>query len=176
MEEVINQAEQPANPPMLVHAPPRFDGLLNVEKSHGQNHPMRKFKTNIRLQAKKLFAIVDGSYSKKDSDDEEEWTDRDYLYQSLICAAIEPKYMRQLMTCTACAQIWRCGTIHEHNASENLQLLQQKFYEFRMRHEEDVANHVSNIEVLANLLTDLGELISTQAPVTKIVSTLTPVF
>jgi transposase InsO family protein len=127
--------------------------------------------------ARKLMGIVDGSLTREMSEDEDEWVDKDAACQSMIVSAIDIKLMRRLMTCRSANQMWRkLITIHEQNATENLQLLQQKFYELRMQPNSDVIDHISAVEQMANQLCDLGEPISERAVMTKIICTLPPKF
>jgi hypothetical protein len=69
--------------------------------------------------------------------------------------------------------MWRrLCTVHEQNATENVQLLQQQFFKMRMKPESDVVDHISAIEQLTNQLNSLGEVVSDQVVMCKILSTL----
>lgn len=115
----------------------------------------------VMLRAKPVFKIINGMNLKKNVDNEDEWEDQDHMCQSLTSSFVEVKFVRQLINCSTFAQMWRrLCTIHEQSAIENLMLLQQQFFDMRMKPEEDVANHISMIEFLTNQLMNLGETIS----------------
>jgi hypothetical protein len=55
-------------------------------------------------------------------------------------------------------------------------MLQQRFFELRMKPDSDVADHISNVALMANQLCDPGEPVSEHAVMTKILCTLPPSF
>lgn len=55
-------------------------------------------------------------------------------------------------------------------------MLQQRFFEFRMKPDSDVADHISNVAFMANQLCDLGEPVSEHVFMTKILCILPPSF
>ena len=114
---------------------------------------------NVFLQAQKLFGIVDGSLPRELSEDLKEWNDRNVACQSILISSIDPKLQHRFMTCRTTNKMWR--------ATENVQLLQQKFFEFKMKLDTDVGNHISYVKHLANQLSDVGEPISEQAIIYK---------
>jgi hypothetical protein len=105
--------------------------------------------------------------------DEEDSDDKDAARQAIITSAIDGKRMRRLMNRNTSSQMWcRLCTVHEQNATENVQLLQQQFSEMRMEPESNVVDHISGIEQLADQLNILGEVVSGQAAMCKILSAL----
>ena len=124
---------------------------------------------SVMFYARKLLDIIDGSLPRELAKSQEEWMDRDAAYQSIIILAVDQKLMQRLMTCRTANQMWRrLCTVHEQNTIENLQLLQQKFYELKMKPSSDMVYHINAVEQLAKQLTDLGELILKQALICKI--------
>lgn len=147
---------------------------INVEKLSGENFGFWKFQMGVTFRARKLLAIVDGSLTRLGSEDPAEWDDKDAACQSMLLSAIEPKLIRRLTTCKTSNQMWRrLCLVYELNAAENIQLLQQKFYELRMKPGTDMAEYINSVEELANQLNDLGESISEQAVISKIMCSLT---
>jgi hypothetical protein len=91
-----------------------------------ENYGIWKFQMSIMFRARKLMGIVNGTITKEASEDKDEWNDRDAAFQSLLVSVIDPKLMRRLKNCVTAYQMWRrLATIHEQNATENVQLLQQ---------------------------------------------------
>jgi hypothetical protein len=150
---------------------------MHIERFTGEDFGMWKFQMIIALRARKLLNFVDGTNLRETWPNEEEWLDKDSACQFIICSSIDYKVLRKLRTCTMAAQMWRrLTTTYEQNATENVQMLQQQFFEMRMKPNTDVADHISNVELMASQLNDLGEHISEQAIITKIICTLTPSF
>lgn len=67
---------------------------------------------------------------------------------------------------------WQLHTSYEQNLIENLQMLQQQFFELCMKPNDNIANHIGTIEVLAHQLNDHDELLFDQAIMTRILFTL----
>jgi hypothetical protein len=61
-------------------------------------------------------------------------------------------------------------SMHDSQAyvAKKLQLLQNKFYELHMKHDDDVVNHINTIEIKAHQLTNLRKPFLDQAIMTKV--------
>ena len=149
----------------------------HVEKLTGENYGVWKFQMSIMFRARKLMGFVDGSLPREAHDDVNEWADKDAICQSIIISAVESKLMRRLMMCGTAHQMWhKLSTVHEQNATENIQLLQQQFFDLKMKPSTNVVDHISAVEQLVNQLTDLGEPVSEQAVICKVICSLPPSF
>lgn len=81
--------------------------------------------------------------------------------------------MRRWMNCHTSNQMWRrLCTVHEQNPTNNVQLLQQQFFDMRKKPDAEEVDYVSYKEQLEHQLNDLGESISDHAVICKILSTL----
>ena len=102
---------------------------------------------SVMFRARKMMSIVDGSLTKTMCADEGDWIDKDVVCQQMIIQSLDSKFAKRMMTCKTSHQMWRkLLTIHEQNAIESVQLLQQKFYELRMQPNSDVIDHISAME------------------------------
>lgn len=54
---------------------------------------------SIMLRARKLLGIADGSTPRESFLDYSEWSDKDVVYQSIICSALDIKYLYKLRMC-----------------------------------------------------------------------------
>ncbi|UYV65135.1 hypothetical protein LAZ67_3003247 [Cordylochernes scorpioides] len=69
--------------------------------------------------------------------------------------------------------MWKkLSTIYELKSETNKYLLQQRFFEYKMNPNDNIATHISKVETLAQQMKDLGEPISDVALITKIICSL----
>ena len=177
-EDIFDRSTRSRTPPPITHSNKQdVVSLASIEKLTGENFPVWKFQMCILLRARKLLGIMDGTISRESFTDEEDWLDKDAACQSFLISAIDSKLLRRLMNCCIANQMWRrLYTIHEQNATETVQMLQQQFFDMRMKPDAEVVDHICCVEQLANQLNDLGEAISDQAVICKILNILPPRF
>lgn len=129
------------------------------------------------LRARKLLEIVDESAPRVRSKNGDEWLDKDVACQSYLISAIDSQLIRKLMSYRISNRMWRrLCKVHKQNAMENVQLLQQQFFDMCMKLEAKMMDHINNVEQLANQLNDLGEPVSERRVIGKILNTLPPSF
>ena len=160
-----------------IQSSPQVFNVPNIDKFTGDNFGLWKFQMSVMFCARKMMGIVDGSLTKTMCADEGDWIDKDAVCQKMIIQSLDSKFAKRMMTCKTSHQMWRkLLIIHEQNAIESVQLLQQKFYELRMQPNSDMIDHISVVEQMAEQLNDLGEYISERVVMTKILWTLPPRF
>ena len=177
-EDILDGSIRSRTPPPATKSSSHDMGnLTHIEKLLGDNFPVWKFQMCIFLRARKMLGIVNGTTPRESFTHEEDWFDRDAACQSFLISAIDSRLMHRLMNCRTANQMWRrLCTVHEQNATKNVQVLQQQFFDMRMKSDAAVVDHISCIEQLANQLNNLGETVSDQAVICKILSTLPPRF
>lgn len=154
-----------------------FVNLTTIKKLTGDNYPIWKFQMSIMLRARKLLEIVDESAPRVRSKNGDEWLDKDVACQSYLISAIDSQLIRKLMSYRISNRMWRrLCIVHKPNATENVQLLQQQFFDMCMKLEAKMMDHINNVEQLANQLNDLGEPVSERRVIGKILNTLPPSF
>ncbi len=103
------------------------------------------------------------------------WQKRDILARNYLVATIEPQQQRTLMNCATAHQMWaRITAQHLRNAVENQHVLQQRFFEYQFQPDHDVMNHITEIEMMASQLDDVGAPVTPIQIMTKIICTLPP--
>ncbi|UYV79406.1 hypothetical protein LAZ67_17002496, partial [Cordylochernes scorpioides] len=150
--------------------------LPQIQKFNGDNFHLWKFQMKIILEAKDLLSITDGSEVKPEIEDIakfSEWKKKDAKSKMLITTALEFKYLQQIVNCQTSAEMWKkLSTIYELKSETNKYLLQQRFFEYKMNPNDNIASHISKVEIQAQQLKDLGEPVSDVALITKIICSL----
>ncbi|UYV77007.1 hypothetical protein LAZ67_14002800 [Cordylochernes scorpioides] len=150
--------------------------LPQIQKFNGDNFHLWKFQMKIILETKDLLSIIDGSEVKPEIEDIakfSEWKKKDAKSKMLITTALEFKYLQQIVNCQTSAEMWKkLSTIYELKSETNKYLLQQRFFEYKMNPNDNIASHISKVETRAQQMKDLGEPISDVALITKVICSL----
>ncbi|UYV68993.1 hypothetical protein LAZ67_6001951 [Cordylochernes scorpioides] len=150
--------------------------LPQIQKFNGDNFHLWKFQMKIILEAKDLLSVTDGSEVKPEIEDIAKfsnWKKKDAKSKMLITTALKFKYLQQIVNCQTSAEMWKkLSTIYELKSETNKYLLQQRFFEYKMNPNDNIATHISKVETLAQQMKDLGEPISDVALITKIICSL----
>ena len=104
-----------------------------------------------------------------------EWHRRDLLARNYLVATIETQQQRTLVNCTSAHAMWtRISAQHLRNAAENQHVLQQRFFEYQLQPDHDIMTHITEIEMMAMQLEDVGAPVTPLQIMTKIICTLPP--
>ena len=148
----------------------------NIPKFDGSNFQLWKFSVTILLKAEKLMAVVDGTEEEptdKTSTQWKTWDTNNSKAQVVLLSTLTQNQIQHLINCENAAQMWaRLVAIHEQKTEISKELLWQKFYEYKMHENENIAQHISNIELLVRQLKDVKEEISQSAICSKAISSL----
>ncbi|UYV67159.1 hypothetical protein LAZ67_4004146 [Cordylochernes scorpioides] len=148
--------------------PPQLAGIVirmttelpQIQKFNGDNFHLWKFQMKIILEAKYLLSITDGSEVKPEIEDIAKfsnWKKKDAKSKMLITTALEFKYLQQIVNCQTSAEMWKkLSTIYELKSETNKYLLQQRFFEYKMNPNDNIATHISKVETLAQQMKDLA--------------------
>lgn len=94
---------------------------------------------------------------------------------NVIAASLEREQLRGLTVCTTASDMWRSLTaIYKQLSASSKLLLLQRYHEHRMKPEDSVIHHVSNVQRLANQLKDAGQEINNLDIMAKIEVKLEP--
>ncbi|UYV61190.1 hypothetical protein LAZ67_1003765 [Cordylochernes scorpioides] len=114
----------------------------------------------IILEAKDLLSITDSSEVKPEIEaiaKFSEWKKKDAKSKMLITTALEFKYLQQIVNCQTSAEMWKkLSTIYELKSETNKYLLQQRFFEYKMNPNDNIATHISKVETQAQQMKDLA--------------------
>lgn len=165
--------------------------VSHVPRFDGSNFPLWKFQISLMLEHHDLMALVIGNEKQPDpttsSEDGVEavtnadviktWKQRDNSARLFIVSTIDHQQQRSLINCKTASQMWaRLTSQFEMSASENKQLLMQRFFEYPYQQGNDVMSHITAVESLANQLTDVGAEVSEDQIISKVICTLPPSF
>lgn len=148
----------------------------SIPKFDGTNFQLWKFGITILLKAEKLMKIVDGTTKEPDdktSADWEAWDTKNTKSQVILLSTICQEQMQHLINCDDATKMWnRLISIHEQKTEISRELLWQKFYEYKMPDNGNIAKHISAIELLVRQLKDVKETISPSAICSKVINSL----
>jgi len=104
-----------------------------------------------------------------------DWIRRDIMARNYLVATIESQQQRSLINCRTANDMWtRLSAQHLRNAVENQHVLQQKFFEYQYQPEHDIMAHITEVETMASMLSDVDAPVSDLQIMTKIICTLPP--
>lgn len=93
-----------------------------------------------------------------------DWIRTDILARNYLVATIESQQQRSLINCRTAYEMWtRLSAQHLRNAVENQQVLQQKFFDYQYQPEHDIMTHITEVETMASMLSDVEAAISLYA-------------
>ena len=157
--------------------------MSHISKFNGTNFPLWKFQLFLVFEQHNLKDIVLGSSKRPKSEDQDSikqihyWDRMDNAARCYIVSTMEERWIRILMSCKTANEMWtRLVAQHEQASQENKLLWQQKFFEYRFKEGNSVMEHICEIEYIANQLADLNAPVSELQTITKIITTLPPVF
>jgi len=152
--------------------------LGNIDRYGGDNFHLWKFQMRAVFYGKDLMDIIDGTVPKPaetaPAEERTEWKKRDNQAISLLCYAIDKNYLKNVMSYTTSKAIWdKLTLLHEHNQSENIQLLQQSFFKCEFNEYEGIADFLSQLEFLMSKLAARGNTtFSDKAVIAKVLAKL----
>jgi hypothetical protein len=150
--------------------------LGNIDQFNRENFYLWKFQMHAVFLGRELMSEVDGTEPKPAAAGVEQlaWTKRDNQAISLLCQALNKKYLQYVISYTTSNAIWaKLKLIHKQDASESIHALQQKFYKCSFGENESVTSFMSNIEVVISQLASCGDTMFTEkAVIAKIMSSL----
>ena len=148
-----------------------------------ENWPKWSFQMKIILSSLELFGIVqdvnklpvrienelEGVFNTRVA----EWRKKDMQAQQMIITTVEDQPLTILMSCESSAQMWsKLVGIYDQKGDLSIHLVQQAFYKYEMRSNEDMATNIARIEEIANRLRRLGEEISESMVIRKVLMSL----
>lgn len=150
-----------------------------------ENWNIWKFQIIISLKAKQCYGIVNGTEKLPELSDSltaaakvlkeeerSEWIKRDNKAQEIIVTRMEEGPLTHVLSCTNSAEIWgKLLTIYEQKSEISIHLVQQKFYNLKYEN-QGISTFISKVEKLKDQLSQLGENISEQMMMTKILISL----
>ncbi|XP_054726684.1 uncharacterized protein LOC129236360 [Anastrepha obliqua] len=134
-----------------------------------------KFQIKAMLRAGGLWELVSGAVTKPEADGEprKQWIKDDANAQKILVVSMGEAPLMHIINCeTAAAMFATLESVSEQKSDTSIHLLQQQFFQYVKSAEDSIAMHIAKLQKIARQLEDLGEKISENMLVTKILMTL----
>ena len=148
-------------------------GIGAVYKFTGKQFNLWKHQLRIALDGRDIFSIVDGTETYENVEDKEEWRKKDNLAKWIITTAVDMEHLSMIINCKTSAEMWeRLVCIHEQVSAESMFMLIQQFVDYKFNKGDSVAAHVAKIEMMAQNLEDIGQKMSEEHIISKLITSL----
>ena len=145
----------------------------SVYKFTGQNFNLWKNQLRIALDGRDIFTIVDGSEKLGDVVDKEGWKKKDNLAKWIITTSVDQEHLAMIINHKTSAEMWeRLVCIHEQVSAESSFMLIQQFVDYKYNKGDSIAVHVAKIETMAQNLEDIGQKMSDEQIISKLITSL----
>ena len=145
----------------------------SVYKFTGKNFNLWKHQLRIALDGREIFTIVDGTEKFDDAEDKEAWKRKDNLAKWIITTSVDQEHLATIINCKTSADMWeRLVSIHEQVSAESSFMLIQQFTNYRYCKGDSVATHVAKIETMAQNLEDIGQKMTEEHIISKLITSL----
>ena len=136
-----------------------------------------KFHMELCFSTKKVKSIVNGTLPRPDPNAPEleraSWAERDDLAKTKISSSVTMNILESLVNCETAAEMWfSLCSIYQRRSKENIQSIQNSFFEYKMTTGDDISTHITKIPSIGSLLKDLGKPLTEDMIITKIMCSL----
>lgn len=146
-----------------------------------------KFQVRVILISNEIFDVVSGDEKKpepaaanasvtvKAEADKaiSDWKKKDAKAQKIIVTSLSQKMILHVLTCTTAKSMWeKLHSVFEQKNAVGKQHLQQQFFSLEKDTADDMATHISKVEMLVHQLKELDVNIDDGMVVTKVLGTL----
>uniref|UniRef100_A0A1Y1LCN3 Endonuclease n=1 Tax=Photinus pyralis TaxID=7054 RepID=A0A1Y1LCN3_PHOPY len=147
---------------------------ISVNKLEGAtNWNVWKFQLRVLLKGQGLFEVVDGTVQKPENvEEKKKWIEKDAKAQSIIVNRLSESAMLHVITCESACEMWKqLLSIYEKRSTVSVHLVQQRFFAFKYGG-ESMSVHVAKLQEISNELKQLGQEVSEQMLMTKLLMSL----
>lgn len=154
----------------------------NVTKFDGTNFQGWKFQLYALFVANEIEDVVSGLRKRPvpvpdNVAEVRQWIRNDAKAKFLIASSMEETQLQCVLNCDSAKAMWdRLSLIHEQKSISNKLALLQKFHEYKMNGSDSVVQRVTKIQNMASQLCNVGETISQDTIMAKILASLTSKF
>ncbi|KAL0878995.1 hypothetical protein ABMA27_003975 [Loxostege sticticalis] len=153
----------------------RFEETTNIQRLvDADTYIIWKFQFEILLKSNGLLDLIsEETTNENEKKDVVSDTKRDAQVQKIICQTIDKKHIPLIMSCkSARAMFEKLKFIFEKSSEQQKCNLLSEFYKYRFDTKNDVTSHISHLQNLSQKLNSLGENITDQMIISKILSSL----
>ncbi|KAG7198938.1 hypothetical protein KM043_015750 [Ampulex compressa] len=148
-----------------------------ITKFDGSDFQTWQFEIKQLFIAHGLKDVVDGSRTKSAGENADaavqSWIKDNTKAMSVISSSLDREQLRGLTTCTMAKDMWGILTsIYERKSASSKLLLLQKYHKYRMKQDESVVQHVTNVQKLASQLKHAGQKVTEVDMMVKIFGSL----
>src|ERR1700738_1723924 len=144
-----------------------------VEKYDGSNFALWKMHMRFIFQSRDTYSIVDGTITKSSLPtpaEQLQWEKKDKQAIVAILGALDSFHKQEVINCSTSHEMWtQLQAYHDQHSEECIIALQAKYYNLRLNEGESIAIFISTLQQLAKQLTDLGQTITEQQLISKII-------
>ena len=144
-----------------------------IFKFTGKNFNLWKNQLRIALDGREIFRIVDGSETLEDAEDKEAWKRKDNIAKWIITTSVDMEHLSMIVNCKTAAEMWeRLVSIHEQVSAESVFMMIQQFVDYKYAKEDSIATHIAKIEMMAQNPEDIGQPMSENQIISKLITSL----
>ena len=153
----------------------------DIRVFEGDKFPVWKYYMEICFADKDVMCIVNGTVPKPpdDASDAEQtaWYKADAQARRMIRSSVSLPVLENLVNCPTAACMWAtlCA-FYQQKSRENIYMLQNSFFEYKMRAGDSINTHIYKVLSMGNLLKDLGHPVHEEMLITKIMCSLPPCY
>lgn len=145
--------------------------------------PAWKFEIRVLLNAAEVMDVVSGKNKKPvrgttqpEADHEAavlKWHKSDNKAQRIIVTALGKQPKVHVLNCDTANSMWtKLESVYEKKSQATVHLISQKFFNFSKDPSDDIATFISKLQSVVQQMKDLGETISDNIVVTKVLMSL----
>lgn len=145
-----------------------------IKKFDGTEFEVWSFLMEGVLDSKGLWYVMDQMKSELTTDDAKtKWDKADRSARTMIMLSLEHDMVKAVMTCATARQMWnKLKTIHSQKSESCKMVLWKEYYDCKMEPGTKVSDYVTKIEFIAMKLRNIGEEVTDNNLISKIVSGL----
>ena len=152
----------------------------SMTKFNGTNFLIWKFQLRCLLTSHGILDVVTGVRTLSAAGNEAqraEWIKDDATAAFFISSSMENEYVQPLLICDSAKEMWESLlAIYEQRSESSKLILIQKFHSYSMAPTDIAIQHIAKVQNMARQLLDLGETISDNTIIAKILASLSPKF
>ena len=144
-----------------------------VDRYDGSNFLLWKMHMRFIFQSRDMYSIVNGTIKKSSITDPAEqllWEKKDKHAIVAILGTLDSFHKQEVINCSTSHDMWaQLQAYHDQHSEECIIGLQAKYYNYKLNEGESIAVFISTLQQLAKQLTDLGQPITEQQLISKII-------
>jgi hypothetical protein len=144
-----------------------------VDRYDGSNFLLWKMHMRFIFQSRDMYSIVNGTLKKSSLTtpaDQLQWEKKDKQAIVAILGTLDSFHKQEVINCSTSHEMWsQLQAYHDQHSEECIIALQAKYYNLKLNEGESIAVFISTLQKLAKQLTDLGQAVTEQQLISKII-------